>query len=315
MKPIEQYHFSIDQLRLFLAVADEGSFSAAARKVRRSQSVVSYAVASLETQLGVQLFDRSEWKPRLTDAGRALRPDAEALVQSAGSFQAKAGGIAGGLEAELSIVVDVMYPLPVLVEALKTFRAEFPQTMLCLKVEALGAVAEPVLERTCQIGVMGSLPTRVPGLERVKVGEVQLLPVCSPLHPLAQLPTPIPTSSLSGHEQLVLTDRSELTRAREFGVLSDTKWRLADMGAKHSLLKAGLGWGFMPQPMVALDLADRTLVELAFEYQLPRGGLMPLYAVYRADWPPGPAGRWLIDRLVMTESASQSAATKSAPEC
>ena len=72
---------SLDQLRTFLAVADEGSFSAAGRRLRRAQSVVSQSLANLEGQLGVKLFDRSGHLPVLTDQGRALLADARVVAR------------------------------------------------------------------------------------------------------------------------------------------------------------------------------------------------------------------------------------------
>ncbi len=98
------------------------------------------------------------------------------------------------------------------------------------------------------------------------------------------------------HVQLVLSDRSSLTRNQEFGVLGTRTWRLADLGSKLMLLREGVGWGNMPAPMVAEDLASGRLVLL----DLPdlRGGFYGFDAIYRADTPPGPAAAWLIARLV-----------------
>lgn len=95
------------------------------------------------------------------------------------------------------------------------------------------------------------------------------------------------------HLQLVLTDRSPLTEGREFSVLSPLTWRLGDLGAKHSLLKEGLGWGNMPRGMVAGDLASGALVEL----DLPEkpGDHYRLSALWRRDTKLGPAASWLVD--------------------
>jgi DNA-binding transcriptional LysR family regulator len=121
--------------------------------------------------------------------------------------------------------------------------------------------------------------------------------VASPTHPLASLKGPIPARVVAQHRQLVLTDRSELSQGKEFGVLSPNTWRLADLGAKHAFLRAGLGWGGMPVGVVETDLANRSLVKIRIE-DVPEGTLvMPMSAVFRTDTPPGPAGRWLIERL------------------
>src|ERR1700722_20567035 len=91
---------SLDQLRTFIAAADEGSFSAAGRRLRRAQSVVSQTLGKLEGQLGVKLFDRRGHLPVLTDQGRALLADARAVAGHVDLLKAGAKGLAGGLEPE-----------------------------------------------------------------------------------------------------------------------------------------------------------------------------------------------------------------------
>lgn len=126
---------------------------------------------------------------------------------------------------------------------------------------------------------------------RERVGELDLIPVAAPAHPLAR--AGITAGESRRHLQLVLTDRSPLTEGREFSVLSPLTWRLGDLGAKHSLLREGLGWGNMPRAMVAADLASGALVEL----DLPEkpGAHYGLSAIWRRDTRLGPAASWLVD--------------------
>src|SRR5216684_369122 len=288
---------SLDHLRMFIAAADEGSFSAGGRRLRRAQSVVSQTLANLEAQLGVKLFDRSSRQPVLTRQGAALLAEARAVVSGMDVFKARAKGLSDGLEPELSIVVDVVFPLERLTGAVAAFQAEFPAVPLRLYVEALGAVLQPVIEGRCSLGVMGSLPTAPAELTREHLLSVGWAFVASPTHPLASFKGPIPTRVLAKYRQLVLTDRSELSQGKDFGVLSPNTWRLADLGAKHAFLRAGLGWGGMPVGVVETDLANGSLVKIRIE-GVPEGHLvMPMSAVFKTDTPPGPAGRWLIERL------------------
>jgi DNA-binding transcriptional LysR family regulator len=105
----------------------------------------------------------------------------------------------------------------------------------------------------------------------------------------------------------VLTDRSELSQGKDFGVFSANTWRLADLGAKHAFLRAGLGWGAMPVDVIETDLANGSLVKIGIQ-DVPNANLvMAMSAVFRTDRPPGPAGRWLIERLKST------AATRAGP--
>src|SRR5258706_13303093 len=105
---------TLDQLRTFIAAVDEGSFSAAGRKLKRAQSVVSQTLANLESQLGVKLFDRSARYPMLTEKGKSLLADARAVADNVDGFKARAPSMRRGLEPEVSAVVDVMRPMEAL---------------------------------------------------------------------------------------------------------------------------------------------------------------------------------------------------------
>jgi DNA-binding transcriptional LysR family regulator len=188
-----------------------------------------------------------------------------------------------------------MLPASMLVQALNAFRAEFPTVGLRLYVEALGAVTQLVLDGVASVGVSGPLPRRMDAIEQGAVGMVKLIAVAAHGHPLARRKGALTTAILREHVQLVLTDRSTLTRGQDFSVIATQTWRLADLGAKHALLLAGLGWGSMPEWIVREDIAAGRLVRLAISTW--EDSLYPLQSLHRADRPPGPAGRWLIQRL------------------
>jgi DNA-binding transcriptional LysR family regulator len=286
---------TLDQLRTFIAAAEEGSFSAAGRKLRRAQSVVSQTLANLEGQLGVTLFDRSARYPTLTEDGRALLQNARAVADQMDGFKARAKTLREGLEPELSLSIDVMYPMSELIDVVAKFRDKFPHTPLRLFVEVLGAVIEPVLQGTCQIGIVGSLPVLPEAMHSEFLLDVPLVTVVAPKHPLASYKGVIPQSELQRHVQLVLTDRSTLSKGQSYGVFSKNAWRLADMGARHAFLRAG--FGNMPRFMVEDDIASEKLRVIRVELPSNVKPLMPMRAAYRNDAPPGPAGRWLIENL------------------
>ena len=288
---------TLDQLRTFIAAADEGSFSGAGRKLRRAQSVISKTLANLEGQFGVKLFDRTRRRPVLTPQGQVLLAHARTAAGDVDLLKAQAKRLAGGLEPELSIVVEVMFPMAALTAAVTAFHAAFPLTPLRLYVEALGAVIQPVLDGRCTLAIPGALAFVPPQFSQEPLLQVPLVHVTSPGHPLASYGRPIPSSELAKHVQLVLTDRSTLSAGKEFGVLSPRTWRLADLGAKHAFLRAGLGWGGMPAELVKSDLARGILVEIVAADSPPKGFVLSMHAVYRTDTPPGIAARWFIDRL------------------
>ena len=288
---------TLDQLRTFIAAADSGSFSAAGRSLHRAQSVVSTTLANLEAQIGVKLFDRSGRYPRLTDEGRSLLADARSVAENIDGFKARARAIREGLEPELTAVIDVMYPMEGLTRAAAQSRKAFPHTPLRLYVEALGGVMKPVLDGTCSIGVVGSLPVISEELVSQSLLDVYMVTVVAPSHRLAAMRGTIRQSTLAKEVQLVLTDRTALSEGRNFGVVSPLTWRLADLGAKHAFLKSGLGWGHMPRHMVKADLDAGSLVSIQVEGISPRERHMPMKVVHRKDAPPGPATRAFIEEL------------------
>jgi DNA-binding transcriptional LysR family regulator len=287
---------TFDQLRIFLTVVDEGSFASAARRLNRAVSVVSYGIANLEAQLGIVLFDREGTRrPRLTEAGRSVLAEARTVAGGIDGLKAKVKGLLDGLEAEVHLAVDVMLPARRLGQVLRAFAATYPTVTLRLHVEALGAVAGHVLSGTAIVGVSGPLASGIDGLEAASVGSVAMVPVAAPDHPLARYEQ-IPSGAGREHVQLVLTDRSPLTDGRDFAVVSPRTWRLADLGAKHQLLREGIGWGNMPLPLIEPDLVAGTLKRLAMPDD--PGGMYRFSGIWRRDRPPGPAASWLIREFV-----------------
>ncbi|TFW18845.1 LysR family transcriptional regulator [Duganella callida] len=287
---------SLDQLRVFIAVIDHGGFAHAARALHRTQSVISYTIANLEEQLNVALLDRSKRKPTLTEAGKALLADARAVSLKVDGMRARAKALSAGLEAEVSLVVDVMFSTCKLVRILHAFQKEFPTVSMRLRTEALGAVTQLVMNKECHIGISGWMPGTPDVIERQACGFVTMVPVVAPDHPLAQIEGQVPSAILREHTQLVLTDRSPLTKGQDFGVLALRDWRLGDLSSKHALLRNGIGWGNMPLEFVQWDLDAGRLVQL----EIAEGSSFsfPLYVIRRGDEEPGPATRWLMQQFL-----------------
>ncbi|OYQ17566.1 LysR family transcriptional regulator [Elstera cyanobacteriorum] len=292
---------TFDQLRIFLAVVDTGSFAGAARRMNRAVSVISYGIANLEAQLGIELFQREGTRrPQLTVGGRAVLAEARAIGQGMDALRAKVKGLLDGLEAEVDLALDVMVPPERVGGVLRDFAQKFPTVTLKLHVEALGAITALILDRTASIGVSGPLAAGVEGVDCIAAGSVPMIPVAAPDHPLARLER-IPPGEGRNHVQIVLTDRSRYTEGRDYSVVSPRTWRLADLGAKHALLREGVGWGNMPLPLVRTDLATGALVRLAMPDHL--GGTYRFAGVWRRDTPPGPAASWLLNEFVRLGAA------------
>lgn len=288
---------TLDQLRVFVAVADTGSFSRAAKALQRAQSVITYAIQKLEGQAGVTLFDRSAYRPMLTEAGQALLVRARRVTEEAASFRDQAHSLASGLEPELSIALDPMFPMPLVVEALRAFGERFPSVPPRVQVGSLGMAAQLVLDGTCALGMLPSVVTDLTPLRTIPVIETELIPVAAPCHPLTAMEGPIPAERLHQHVQLVLTDSSVLTTGRDYGVLSSRTWRLADLGTKKSMLLAGLGWGSMPAHMVSEEIARGELKRIEPVGFSPMTARLVLGVAYCIDRSLGPAATWVVEHF------------------
>jgi DNA-binding transcriptional LysR family regulator len=263
---------TLDQLRAFVAVVQEGSFSAAARRLKRVQSAVSTSMANLESQLDVPIWDRSTKVAKLTEQGKAVLASAQRVLDEVDGLRRLTAGMASGLEASVSLCLDALFPLSALLDLCAAFAKEFPAVDLRIDTQVMSAVSARVLAGTATLGV-ASPRGLAPGLERQSLAPIRMVPVVAPKHPLAAHKGPIPTK------------RSPRT------------WRVADLHTKHMMLRAGLGWGNLPEHVVRDDLRAKRLVAIRPAAWGKDEHTLHLSAIYRNDTTFGPAHRWLLQQL------------------
>jgi DNA-binding transcriptional LysR family regulator len=291
--------YSLDQLTVFLAVVDEGSFSAAGRRVGRVQSAVSHAIGTLEDALGVQLFDRSRRRPQLTAAGERLASEARLLLAQARELRQVARTLEGGLESEVVLAVDPLYPPSRLSEVFRRFSDAHPTVSMRVISALLEDAVALVRSGEVDLGVCNVGPAHDDLLESRPTGSVQLIPVCAAGHRLAAAAAPQRAALLRRATQVVLTERSQATQDQ--GVIGATTWRVTDLETKLALIRAGVGWGSAPVERVASDLESGRLVRLHPE-PWPRGGhQIELHTLVRSDRPLGPAATWLREALALPD--------------
>lgn len=294
---------SLEHLRTFVAVAEAGGVSAAARRLARPQSAVSYAIMRLEEQLGVSLVDRTAYRAGLTQAGHALLSQISALLRSADDLWAQAEGLSRGLESELVIAIDAMFPPDLLIPALQQLHGAFATLRVRLQAASLEAVHRLVVEGGADMGLAVAPDGAAPGLAQVSICKVELVCVAAPHHPLATLPGPLEPAQLEGWLQLVLSPEAQ-DEGPDRGVHGLQTWRLNDLSTKRAMLLAGAGWGSMPFHLVSDDLDQGRLVRLnPVRWDGPSGlPRLPMSLVWRADRGLGPGGTWLRDRLLRSGS-------------
>ena len=291
---------TLDQLVILITVAEAGSFSAAARKLYRAQSAISQSIQTLEDALDLQLFDRSQKLPQLTDAGKAILADAKRIVDGANALRVRAKSIATIAEPEISLAIEQVFPNNVLLACLDAFRVQYPLVSVTLFAEGLGAPEQSLLEGNARLAIYSPALDGLPGVQLQFLGNVPISVVASALHPLAAAPGMISQSDLDEHVQLTLTDRTQRYR----GVVMGTKsWSFVDQFNRLEFVLGGFGWCTMPTHLALPHIEAGRLVELKLAIYQDRPLLFPLYAAFRVDQPPGLAAQWLLDRLRMQFSA------------
>lgn len=288
---------TLDQLRVLVAVADAGSFTAAAKRVRRAQSAVSHAIAGLEDQLGLKLFDRSTKRPRLTPLGQAVLADARTVLTRVDRMKARAQGLSAGLEPEITFAMSVVAPQFPIIDLLREFRLEFPSVCLRLFVEEVGGASELVAKGDAHLGLVGKVSLQSPIFERIEstaVGFVDIVAVAEPGHPLAAHTGLLTEAKLQDHRQLVPTSRA---LPRYPNRLVNDVWEVADLALRHEMLRQGLGWGTLPAHLAEPDIAAGRLARLDISARPDEVMRVPLFVIHRTVDEPGPARRWLIERL------------------
>lgn len=298
---------TLDQIRMFVTVAEAGSFRAGASRLLRAQSAVSHAIANLETQLGVAVFDRSGHRPTLTPAGAALLEDARAVLLKVDFLRARARGLGEGVETELALMVDTLYPLPLAAAALGELRAALPSVRLRLTTAPLGGTLQALRDEACDLAIMAGEDFRDPRIETEALQAVPVIAVASATHALARRRGKagvLTGADLADHLQIVLEDPSDLSEGRDFGVLSPQTLRVGTQDAKRALILAGVGWGRLPHWAVERELAEGQLQPLPATALGPQGvAQMQTYLAWRTDRALGVAAlalREVLHRLATT---------------
>jgi DNA-binding transcriptional LysR family regulator len=298
---------TLDQMRTFVAVAEAGSFRAAAGRLSRVQSAVSHAIANLEAQLGVSMFDRSGRRPTLTPEGQALLADARAILLKVDAMRARARGLGEGLELRLAIALDPQFPLGLAAAALKDLHDAYPSVGVRLWTAPLGAAIVALREGRCDLAITAAdLPD--PRIELESLSFVPRAAVAAATHPLAARSRgegPVAAAEIADHLQIVVPDPSPLTEGRDFGVLSPGTWHVSDNETKRALILAGAGWGSLPLWLVGRDLAEGRLVRIAAaEFGQHGQTFVRAYLAHRMDRPLGPAARAFRQALLRRADSS-----------
>ncbi|ABO55443.1 LysR family transcriptional regulator [Burkholderia vietnamiensis] len=287
-----------EALLAFAEAAQLGSFSAAARKLGKRQSTVSEAIANLEIDLGVRLFDRATRTPTLTDAGRALLPQVQRALEAGAAIDRIAARLAHGEEARLTLVVSDTYQSKRYEETLMALERRFPALELECQIAEHDDVLDLIQQGRAQLGLMAAravYPADIGAATVAEESEIGLF--VGRMHALAAYgDAEVPHAALRDARELRLNTyvKPEDQRAEDRIVVGTQRWLAPSYLMLLEMAVLGFGWAELPRWMVEHFARDR-LCELRAR-GWPRR--VRVDAVWSRNRPLGPAGAWLLDAML-----------------
>ncbi|MFD1158885.1 LysR family transcriptional regulator [Roseovarius aestuarii] len=287
---------SPESLQAFVLAAELGSFSAAARKMNKAQSAVSTAIANLEIDTDLQLFDRSSRSPTLTQAGKSLLPYAKGVLLGNQEFFAKATSMAEGVEDNLCIAIEQGINLMPVLDVLCAFSEEFPDVSLEVLTTGPNDTAALLKEGRAILGLMTEQESYPAGFQFRGVGHSALIPVCSASHPLANLER-VAHRDLRQYRQLVLRSRSLDVPVQVGEIKSASIWYAENPHMIVDLVLRGMGWAELPFPVVRELVRSNKLAQIKYTFQ-QSDALEGIDLVWTEQRVLGQAGQWIQSQLL-----------------
>ena len=281
---------TLDQWKTLQAVIDHGGFAQAAQALHCSQSSVSYSIARMQEQLCMPLLRIEGRKAVLTPTGEVLLRRSRQLTADAAQLESLAQQIQDGWEAEVRLVVDAAYPSQKIVQALQAFKPLSRGCRVLLREEVLSGTEEVLNDGAADIALSG---VKIMGYLPIELGTISFIAVAHNQHPLHQLGRKLDATDLAAHMQVVVRD-SGRRQPRDTGWLgAEQRWTVASVATSAEFIRAGLGFAWLPEHIIAADLASGVLKQLPLETSSIRHE--PFFLYSHKDKPLGKAAKILID--------------------
>jgi len=253
---------TFDQLIVFQTIVKTGSFKSAAAQLHKTQPAISVAIKKLEEELEVPLFDRSEYRPKLTNWGKIFNEKLQRVMQGMDELEQLSQSFRQKEEPEISISVDGISINHNMLKIFKNFSDQYPNTKLNLSFDILSETERKVLNQEADIGITHFLHNKAQ-LDIHPLTSIRMLPVMN--RELFKQKKIHSVSQLREIDQIVIGDKNG-PQGASFGLLDEgKKWRLLDNKFKSEIILAGLGWGHLPEQTILRELKEKKLVVLKFE--------------------------------------------------
>ncbi|MDR5873340.1 LysR family transcriptional regulator [Halomonas sp. CUBES01] len=283
---------TLAQWQMLAAVVDHGGFARAAEAVHKSPSTLNHAVHKLEEQLGVQVLEPVGRQVRLTEAGELLLRRARQLIESAESLEDVASRLAAGLEAEVVLAIDQVFPAAAQAKALERFSETYPQVRVQLFESVLNGGTEMLYDGRADLVISG---IEAQGFLGEPLVMVRFVAVAHPSHALHRLGRSLDLRDLAQHRQLVVRDSAQRQSTNAGWLKAEQRWTVSHLNTSLDMLKRGLGFAWMPETRIAEELGDGRLKPLP----LTAGSIreVPVQLIFRDQDRAGPAAHAMASAL------------------
>ncbi|MBB3141858.1 LysR family transcriptional regulator [Halomonas organivorans] len=283
---------TLAQWQMLAAVVDHGGFSRAADAIHKSPSTLNHAVHKLEEQLGVSVLEPVGRQVRLTEAGEMLLRRARQLLENADSLEDVASRLAEGLEAEIALAIDQIFPPDALARALDVFSAAFPHVRVQLHETVLHGGVEMLHDGQADLLISG---LGAQGFLGEPLVSVRFIAVAHPEHPLHGLGRELDLRDLEQHRQLVVRDSAQRQSLDSGWLKAEQRWTVSHLDTSIGMLERNLGFAWVPETRIRDALTSGRLKPLP----LAAGGVreVPIQLIHRDQDRAGPATRAMAQQL------------------
>lgn len=251
---------TLDHWFVLKTVVEQGGFHQAAEYMGRSQSALSYAIAKLQQQLGVPLMEMEGRKAKLTEIGQLLVQDGNAILGGMMNIEERALSLARGHELKVHISVENIISQQTIIAVLADFRTHFPDTLLEVEFASLSTIHERYEQRASDIYLLSESSF---GSFSQELGPLPLLCVASAMHPLAVQDKAVTRKDLAlSHAIKCKSNETAKDMAYARDTFSASYWTFNSFSMVIDVIKAGLGYGWVPEHMIQSELENQQLVPL-----------------------------------------------------
>ncbi|MEZ8114049.1 LysR family transcriptional regulator [Vibrio splendidus] len=257
--------YSFEQLKVFVTVCESGSFSAAARKLKRAQSGVSQSIANLEIAIDQELFNREKNIPVLTNTGKALLPVAKSILDQQKYFDQKVESLTQEDEHELIIAVDESIIDKNFIKIISSLADQFPITHFDIITTSTFDVEDLVRRGKAQIGIIYADGELKVDMDFFLLGQARFLTVSSATHELSQMSV-VQDSDLKRYRQCVHRSSKQRELWFTYGI-SSMLWYANNHKTIVDLVEQNVGWANVPEMMVMEGIQKGDLVALPVSHE------------------------------------------------